>query len=126
MSDNMTIDTTADDYSPSEDGDPCADCGRPVWYDEERGDWFHMVPGECFLATYRPKPDPPACCDECGEDLSLDPVAVVKTERGSYCSDSCRRAMGDTDCDCVEGVCCCYDCCPHGATVDNPCEGNCG
>lgn len=43
---------TCDDYTPLIDGEPCADCDRPVWYCTEEEQWFHVDPKvTCFLAS---------------------------------------------------------------------------
>jgi len=58
-----------DGYSPYNDGDPCVDCGRPVWYAEDHDTWYHAVEGECFLATYRKKPEAQGEPEEPADDF---------------------------------------------------------
>jgi len=49
---------THDDYTPEIDGEPCADCDRPVWYCDDEGQWFHTDPSHaCFLAQGKEKRD---------------------------------------------------------------------
>lgn len=75
-----------DDYSPTEDGHPCADCGRPVWYDSVNDYWHHMTEGECFLASHRPYRSGPTD-DEIISDALNAAVAVVQEKLGQQNGD---------------------------------------
>jgi|TARA_R110002073_G_scaffold93066_1_gene217659 hypothetical protein len=48
---------THDDYTPEVDGEPCADCSKPVWYCHDEEQWFHLDAAHgCFLASGKDKP----------------------------------------------------------------------
>ncbi len=52
--DGCAVGPVPDDYAdgdgPVEDGDPCADCGRAVWFDSAAYIWYHVDPmASCFL-----------------------------------------------------------------------------
>ena len=49
-------DSTTPYEGPTEDGDPCGDCARPVWYCNDEEQWFHFDPAhQCFLARGKAK-----------------------------------------------------------------------
>lgn len=51
-------DALVSNYSPKEDGEPCADCGEPVWHNSDGEDcWYHVDPAIiCFLANGKAPP----------------------------------------------------------------------
>lgn len=73
-------------YSPIEDGHPCADCGRPVWYESTRQTWYHMTPGSCFAASYRPYRSGPTDAEIISDALNAA-VAVVQEKLGQQHGD---------------------------------------
>ena len=49
--------STEKDYNPKNDGDPCAHCGEPVWFDRKSHAWFHVDPSHgCFLCHGKAPP----------------------------------------------------------------------
>jgi len=97
-----------DGYSPYSDGDPCVDCGRPVWYADDHDTWYHAVEGECFLATYRKKPEaqaepeePEPClwCEKAIEDWDK----AIAWDDLVWCCQRCHDLdMEATEADCEE------------------------
>lgn len=44
-------------YQPEDQGDLCADCYRPVWFESSSHTWFHVDPNHrCFLSDGKQPP----------------------------------------------------------------------
>jgi hypothetical protein len=105
-----------DGYTPTKDGDPCADCLAPVWYCEDEGQWFHTDPDHtCFLASGKAQKAIVRCSDCGGTNVMCHDWIDPNADTVLGCLDSTWESLAR------HGQSYCDDCNEHTVfTTENP------